>query len=313
MRAKPLGGDRPAIERTVSGASYAIVNRAAGDGRCAEAAPEALDALKRQGLSLDVVFTERPKHATELARRAAGAGRRRFLSVGGDGTAAEVVNGLVKAGVAHECALGMLPLGTGNSFLRDFGISDLQAASDAIVRGESTSIDVLRLTHEDGVIHFINTMGTGFVARAGELTNDRFKFLGAAGYVAAVLICVARLEYEQNTLRYAGAVDDARTVLSSFSNSQYTGGSMRMAPDAEVADGMLDVVRAGPLRRAALVRAFGRIYSGKHTELEQVWTSQVDRVEFVSPSYQAVLIDGDLYHLRPLAIDVLPSAIQLIA
>ena len=296
----------------MSGAYYAIVNRSAGGGRCAKAAPEALDSLERRGLWLEVAFTHGPKHATDLARAAASNGCRRFLSVGGDGTAAEVVNGLVASGVARECELAMLPLGTGNSFLRDFGITDLPVAADAITRGESTAIDVLRLTHESGVIHFINTMGTGFVARAGELTNERFKFLGAAGYVAAVLVCVMRLRYEENTLRYAGAIDDARTVLSSFSNSQYTGGSMRMAPDAQVADGLLDVVRAGPLRRAALIAAFARIFSGTHTDLDQVWMQQVDRVEFVNPSFQAVLIDGDLHHLKPLSIDVLPSAIQLI-
>ena len=296
----------------MSGAYYAIVNRVAGGGRCGKAAPDALDALQRRGLGLDVGFTEGPKHATELASRAARDGRRRFLSVGGDGTAAEVVNGLVASGVVSECELAILPLGTGNSFLRDFGITDLDLAIEAIARGRSRPVDVLRLMHEDGVIHFINTMGTGFIARAGELTNARFKFLGAAGYVAAVLICIVRLQYEDNTLRYAGAIDEAQTVLSSFSNSQYTGGSMKMAPRAQVADGLLDVVRAGPLRRAALVRAFARIFSGTHTDLEQVWTRQVDRVEFVSPSSQAVLIDGDLYHLRPMAIDVLPSAIQLV-
>jgi YegS/Rv2252/BmrU family lipid kinase len=297
----------------VNDAYYAIVNRAAGGGRCAKAAPEALDTLEHGGLSLKVAFTEEPKHATELARRAASEGYRRFVSVGGDGTAAEIVNGLMASSAARECKLALLPLGTGNSFLRDFGITDLQAAIDAIFRAKSTPIDVLRLTHKDGVIHFINTMGTGFIARAGELTNERFKFLGVAGYVAAVLVCVVRLQYEENTLRYAGTTDEARTVLSSFSNSQYTGGSMRMAPDAQVADGLLDVVRAGPLRRGALIAAFARIFSGTHTELEQLWTQQVDRVEFVHPSFQAVLIDGDLYHLTPLAIDVLPSAIQLLA
>ena len=293
-------------------AYYAIVNRTAAGGRCAKAAPDALDALLRRGLELDVAFTEQPKHATELARRAAGSGHRRFLSVGGDGTAAEIVNGLVAAGAAQECELAMLPLGTGNSFLRDFGITDPESAAEAIYRGQSQPIDVLRLTHKDGAIHFINTMGTGFVARAGELTNERFKLLGAAGYIAAVLVCVARLQYEDNTLRYAGGTDEARTVLSSFSNSQYTGGSMRMAPDAQVADGLLDVVRAGPLGRAALIAAFARIFSGTHTELDEVWTRQVERVEFVEPSFQAVLIDGDLYHLTPLSIDVLPGAIRLV-
>jgi len=292
---------------------YAIVNRAAAGGRCARLAPDALDTLKCRGVALEIAFTEEPRHATELARAAAESGRRRFLSVGGDGTAAEVVNGLVDAGVSNECEIAMLPLGTGNSFLRDFGITDTAGAVDVVARGDSTPIDVLRLTHEEGVIHFINTMGTGFIARAGQLTNDRFKFLGTAGYIAAVLICIARLRYEENTLRYAGTTDDAATVLTSFSNSQYTGGSMRIAPDAQIADGLLDVVRAGRLGRAALVAAFARIFSGTHTDLDDVWTRQVDRVEFVDPSSQAVLIDGDLFHLTPLSIDVLPGAIRLVA
>ncbi|MFW2390348.1 MAG: diacylglycerol/lipid kinase family protein [Polyangiales bacterium] len=292
---------------------YAIVNRAAGGGRCAKSAPAALRELERLGVDLEVAFTERPRHATELVERAAAAGRRCFLSAGGDGTAAEVVNGLVAAGVSRDSELAMLPLGTGNSFLRDFEISDLEAAIAAIVRRKTRPVDVLRLSHEEGVIHFINTMGTGFVARAGQLTNDRFKFLGAAGYIAAVFVCVVRLQYEDNKLRYGDAVDDARTVLTSFSNSQFTGGMMRMAPEAQVSDGLLDLVRAGPLGRGALIDAFRRIFAGTHTDLDEVWTRQLERVEFVDPTFQAVLIDGDLHQLKPLAIDVLPAAINLVA
>jgi diacylglycerol kinase (ATP) len=292
---------------------YAIVNGEAGGGRCGHQAPGLLERLRDRGVSIEVTFTEAPKHATLLARDAAEAGQRRFLSVGGDGTAAEVVNGLVASGVAPRCELGMLPLGTGNSFLRDFGIADIESAFEAIVRGGSRTIDVLRLTHEGGKIHFINTMGTGFVARAGELTNARFKSLGVAGYVVAVLICVARLRYEQSSLRYDGRLDEAPTVLTSFSNSQYTGGSMWMAPDADVSDGLLDVIRAGALRRSELVAAFARIFKGTHTQLEQVWTAQVDRVEFVDAAHQAVLIDGDLFHLTPRSVDVLPGSLRLIA
>ena len=88
---------------------------------------------------------------------------------------------------------------------------------------------------------------------------------------------------------------------------------MRMAPNAQVADGLLDVVRAGRLGRGALVAAFARIFSGTHIDGDQVWTRQVDHVEFVNPSLQAVLIDGDLFHLTPLSIDLLPGAIRLIA
>ena len=126
---------------------YAIVNRAAAGGRCARLAPDALAALEARGVALDIAFTEKPRHATELARAAAANGRRHFLSAGGDGTAAEIVNGLVEAGVSEECELAMLPLGTGNSFLRDFGITDTKSAVDAIEAGfevgTRTIVDVL--------------------------------------------------------------------------------------------------------------------------------------------------------------------------
>ena len=291
---------------------YAIVNRAAGGGRCKKLAPDVLSGLQRRGVALEVVYTEAPRHGAELARAAAEHGIRRFLSVGGDGTASEVVNGLLAAGVSSECELAMLPLGTGNSLLRDFGVTDLEAAATVIAEGESKPIDVLRLTHEDGVTHFVNTMGTGFVARAGELANERFKFLGAAGYIAAVLVCIADLRYEQSTLRYAGTLDDASTVLTSFSNSQYTGGAMHMAPDADVTDGLLDIVRADRMNRAALVAAFVKIFAGTHTDLECVRTHQVPRVEFADAPHQAVLIDGDLFHLTPRVLDVLPGALRLV-
>ena len=297
----------------MSEALYAIVNPAAGGGRAARQAPEVLAELERRGSSLEIVFTERPKHAAALAKDAAARGQRRFLSVGGDGTASEIVNGLVGAGVASACELAMLPLGTGNSFLRDFGISSPESALEAIDRAESRPIDVLRLTHDGGEVHFINTMGTGFIARAGELTNTHFKFLGAAGYIAAVLICITRLRYERNTLRYGSELDDAQTVLTSISNSQYTGGTMWMSPEADPGDGLLDLVRAGRLSRGALARAFAKIFKGTHTELDEVWTRQVRRIEFIDPSRQPVLIDGDLFHLTPLAVDVLPSALRLVA
>ena len=297
----------------MSDSLYAIVNPAAGGGRAARQAPEVLAELERRGISLEIAFTERPKHAAALAKDAAARGQRRFLSAGGDGTASELVNGLIDAGVASECELAMLPLGTGNSFLRDFGITSPEDAVEAIARAESRPIDVLRLTHDGGEVHFINTMGTGFIARAGELTNERFKFLGAAGYIAAVLICITRLRYEHNTLRYGGELDDVRTVLTSISNSQYTGGTMWMAPEADPEDGLLDLVRAGRLSRWELTRAFAKIFKGTHTELDEVQTHQVRRIEFVDAARQPVLIDGDLFHLTPLAVDVLPSALRLIA
>ncbi len=87
---------------------------------------------------------------------------------------------------------------------------------------------------------------------------------------------------------------------------------MWLAPDADVSDGLLDLIRAGPLSRRELMAAFSRIFKGTHPQLDQVWTRQVDHVEFVRPSRQPVLIDGELFHLTPLSVDVLPASLRLV-
>src|ERR1700722_10171710 len=99
----------------------AIVNPAAGGGRCGKLAPAALDRLRDSGLNLEVRKTRAPGEATTFAKEGYAAGFRNFLAVGGDGTGFEIVNGIFPSTLSEgRAALGFLPLGTGNSFLRDF-------------------------------------------------------------------------------------------------------------------------------------------------------------------------------------------------
>src|SRR6266481_6225873 len=100
---------------------FAIVNPAAGGGRSAKLAGPALGRLREKGLNVDVIASTGPGHALQLAREAYSQGYRRFLAVGGDGTAHEILNGVLAGNPdASRISLGFLPLGTGNSFLRDF-------------------------------------------------------------------------------------------------------------------------------------------------------------------------------------------------
>src|SRR3979490_1107130 len=101
---------------------FAIVNPAAGGGRSAKLAGPALARLREKGLKIDVIASTGRGHAVQLAREAYEQGYRRFLAVGGDGTAHEILNGVFAGrSTVQRIALGFLPLGTGNSFLRDFG------------------------------------------------------------------------------------------------------------------------------------------------------------------------------------------------
>jgi diacylglycerol kinase (ATP) len=294
---------------------YAIVNGAAGGGRCAGRCEPALRTVRDAGFAVEIAHTQSPGHATELARAAFAAGHRRFLALGGDGTTFEVVNGLFPEAEDAQVELGLMPLGTGNSFLRDFAIESEDAALSALRRWETRGVDVIRAGHEGGTLHYLNLAGLGFTAAAGELTNRRFKRLGTAGYVAAVLVSVARLAKPVDPIRIDDDVHgDARpAVFLTFSNSKYTGGAMMMAPDADPTDGMLDVIRAGDIGRLDLVRTFPKIFRGRHTEHPRVETRRARRVEFLEPREQPVMIDGEILQLALRSLEVLPRALQVVA
>ena len=293
----------------------AIINGAAGKGRCRSRADLALDRLREHGFELEVHFTHAAGHATELAADAWERGARRFLVFGGDGTSYEVVNGLFPRAVGDDKpVLGILPLGTGNSFLRDFGITSEEAAFDALTSGRQRSVDVVEVRHADGVLHYINILGLGFTAAAGGLMNRRFKALGNAGYVAAVLVEVMRLKHPVDAIRLDGGdVDERAAVFLSFCNSRYTGGTMMMAPDADPADGEVDVIRAGALNRRGLLGAFPRIFTGTHVDHADVEQCRAKRVDFVAPREQDVMIDGEVMRLSIESIEVLPGALGLMA
>lgn len=293
---------------------FTIINGTAGGGRCRARADGALARLRRSGMSLDVNFTEAPGHATELAREAFSDGHRRFLSVGGDGTSYEIVNGLFPEATNEDVTLGMLPLGTGNSFLRDFDITDAESALVALERGSTRPIDVVRADHLGGAIHYINLLSIGFTADAGSLMNRRFKALGAAGYIAAVFICVARLQHPIDAIQLDGAdVERRAAAFLSFSNSRFTGGTMMMAPKADPADGALDVIRVGAMPRGTLAMTFPKIFTGKHVHHPDVESGRAQHVTFADPREQDVMVDGEILRLSLESLTVLPSAISVVA
>ncbi len=293
-----------------------ILNPAAGGGRCGRRARMALADLRQVGFRLEVHETEGPGHATALARQARERGLDRFLAVGGDGTAFEVLNGLFPRTGADDgpAVLATLPLGTGNSFLRDFGIDDSESAMRALIRGTTRTCDVARAEHEDGTVHFINLMSLAFSARAGALTNSRFKPLGAFGYILAVLSCVAGLEFPVIPIRLDGGRTDRRPcALLSFSNSRYTGGTMMMAPRADPTDGEIDVIRVGRMGRLRFTATFPQIFKGTHVDSPDVEQARARRIDFVDAERQDVMVDGEILNLALRSIEVLPGALEVVA
>ena len=295
---------------------FTIVNPAAGGGRCGKLAPFALEKLRKAGLDLEVRQTRAPGEATVFAHEAYASGFRNFIAVGGDGTGFEIVNGIFPAAMSEgRAALGFLPLGTGNSFLRDFappGKELAEFAMEAVLARRQRPCDVIRLNHGGGEsIFFINTLNLGFAADVATLTNRRLKFLGELGYLVGVLVCLARLRRRPFPLRADGESDERRCLFVAFSNSKYTGGNMMIAPHAAIDSGSIEYVHWGPIGRAGLIWNIKKLFDGSHIRHRLASRRAVKRIVFDLKEPVDVVVDGEVFKLEVESLEVLPGALDV--
>jgi YegS/Rv2252/BmrU family lipid kinase len=293
----------------------AVVNPAAGGGRCRKLVGPALDRLRAGGIKLDVVETTAPGQGADIARAAYARGYRRFIAVGGDGTSYEIVNGLFpEAQNTDRPALAFLPLGTGNSFLRDFSDRGVDYAMEALLAGRSQPCDVLRLTHKDGVLYYINLLSLGFAADVATMRARRFSGWGELGYQSSIFICLARFRRRPFPLRVdgEGEIDRRPCLFLSFNNSKFTGGTMMIAPKAEVNDGLIEYVRWGPIGRVSLIRNLPTLYDGTHIQHPLAERRAARRIDFQLDTPVDVMIDGEVLTLQCQTLDVLPSALNVV-
>lgn len=293
----------------------AIINPAAGGGRSRKLLGPALERLRAAGLEVEVRETSASGHAADLARDAWREGHRKFISVGGDGTSYEIVNGLFPLADGSEPpTLGFLPLGTGNSFLRDFSDQGVEHAMQSLIARRTRKCDVLRLHHKDGVLHYINILSIGFSADVATLRMRRFSTWGEVGYQASIFICLARFRRRSFPLSADGeqGIDRRPCLFLTFNNSKYTGGTMMIAPSAEVDDGLIEFVRWGPIGRIGLIRNLPGLYDGTHTQHPLTEVRKVRRIDFHLDAPVDVMIDGEVLTLRCQSLDVLPGALNVV-
>jgi diacylglycerol kinase (ATP) len=299
----------------------AIVNPVAGGGRSLKLLNPALERLRAGGMAIEVVESSAAGAATEIARESYSRGVRNFISVGGDGTAYEIVNGLFPLATDRSInggqppTLAFLPLGTGNSFLRDFSGRSVEYALESLQANRRRSSDVLRLRHRGGVLYYINLLSMGFAADVATLRARRFSTWGEFGYFSSIFLTLARFNRRAFPLRVDsnGKFDERPCLFLTFNNSKFTGGSMMIAPKAEIDDGLIEYVRWGPIGRLGLIRNLPRLYDGTHIKHPLAERKAVRRVEFNLDGPVDVMVDGEVLTLHCEEIDVLPGALNVVA
>ena len=293
----------------------AVVNPAAGGGRCRKLVGPALDRLRAGGLTLEVVETSRPGDASDLAREYYDRGYRRFLAVGGDGTSYEIVNGLFPGAEGSDLPqLGFLPLGTGNSFLRDFTDRGVEGAMAALLAQRTHPCDVLRMRHKGGVIHYINLLSVGFAADVNATRSRSFAGWGEPGYFLSIFLRLAQLRRRPFPLRVDGEPnpDMRRCLFLTFNNSKFTGGTMMIGPNAEIDDGLIEYVRWGPIGRLGLIRNLSTLYDGTHVNHPLAERRPARRIDFHLDGPVDVMVDGEALTLHLETLDLLPSALRVV-
>jgi YegS/Rv2252/BmrU family lipid kinase len=298
-----------------------VHNPTAGGGRAGRLVPGVAARLAADGVEVDQHQTRSLEDARLAARQAAWSVDA-VVAVGGDGTVGACAAGLADAapggpggspgGSGTRAALGVIPAGGGNDAARSLGLppDDPLAAAGLLARLHRRPADLATVAGRA----YLNVAGAGFDSEVNRIANQR---LGWAGnrprYVGAVLAELVVGRTAEFRLSLDGQATELRGWLVAVANGPSYGGGMRVAPQASLADGLLEVVVIHGIGRLEFLRTFPKVFSGRHVEHPAVAVHRAARVELDADRPLAVYADGEPAGTLPATFEVRPAAITVLA
>jgi len=301
------GGTGPGRPRSVA----LVVNPSAAKGRAQDLLPEVAGRLRDAGHAVDVLLSRSPAEAPALVARAAAGGADVLAVMGGDGMAHLGLNAVADHVAAHpgsDLALGLVPAGTGNDFARALGLDpgDVGAAVAALDGGAARPVDLLRTADR-----WVGTVvATGFDALVNARANRMRRPRGSARYTIAVLAEVRTFRPLPYVLEVDGERRELEAMFVSVGNTSSFGGGLRICPDADPYDGLLDVTVIHPVTRAGLLRLLPQMRTGRFAAdpcVEQLRGRSVRVVGGAGTAYG----DGEELGPTPVAVRSVPGAIRV--
>jgi diacylglycerol kinase (ATP) len=291
-----------------------IVNRVSGNGKGLKVWLEIERLLQAKQVNYRVFFTERPKHAIEIAKDLVKNKEAEIVvAVGGDGTIHDVANGLIGSNVP----LGCIPAGSGNDFSRGLkGTVDYKKALDQILSGKGRKIDIARINDES----CITVVGIGFDGKVAKITDEskHKKWLNSVGlgnltYVFSFIQVL--FNYEPTNLHLT--IDEKRIALSNVwliavANFPFYGGGMAICPEARCDDGLLDICVVHNISRWQLLQVFPKVFKGTHVFHPAVTMYSGKQIEIQSDSPLIVHGDGEIVGETPVKITIHENALHVI-
>ncbi|MGH9805295.1 MAG: diacylglycerol/lipid kinase family protein [Candidatus Acidiferrales bacterium] len=283
-----------------------LANPTAAGGRARRLLPSVLDLIRRQSPSVESVETSTPEAVAAAAREAARAGYERVIVAGGDGT----VNVVLNAVRGSRTALGVLPLGHGNDLARSLGLPlDPRAAAELLVRNPPTTMDVGRV----GDRIFATVAAVGLDAE----TNRRARSWGSwprghLRYFLAGLRTLATYQPYRINLVTDSEEFIGEAMWVAVANAPCYGGGIRIAPEALLDDGLLDVCVIERMSAAALLALYPALMRGEHLRARSVRYFRCARAQFRAPAGVELHADGEPVAHVPAEIVMEPAAVHVI-
>lgn len=281
-----------------------IMNPSAAGGRPLRLLPTVREELNALGLSHSVVETRDIEHAQNAARAAADAGEV-AVALGGDGLV-----GALAGALRGAAPLGVLPGGRGNDFARAIGIpKDLRAACGVLAGGVERSLDL----GEANGRPFASIASAGYDSDANRIANDARVLRGQLVYLYGALRALAAWRPARFTLRLDGEERRFEGYTVAAANSPFYGGGMRMAPNADMTDGMLDVICVEKNSKLRFLGNLPKVFAGTHVDVDGVASFRAREVEIAADRPFDVYADGDILTELPATARVVPGALRVIA
>jgi YegS/Rv2252/BmrU family lipid kinase len=296
-----------------------IFNPHADRGRAWDTASYLQSLIERHG-GADWSATEYPRHATELARQAARDGYDVVAALGGDGTVHEIVNGLMEAPERGRPLLGVVPIGSGNDFCNNIGLSkEPEQAMHTLFHGTPRSVDMGKVTDGSGRSEYWdNTLGVGFDATVTIYSYKITRLQGFSMYLWAVIQTIIRnhdappmtIETDQESLHQ-------ETLMLTVCNGPREGGGFHVAPGAVPDDGVLNYAMIAKVSRPMMFRLIPEVMNGTHGRFRQVRLGTCRRMNVTSAKPVTIHTDGEIFagfssDVTRLTIDLLPKALRVV-
>ena len=264
-------------------------------------------------IEIDIIKTDYSGHSENIAREFDITKYNGLLIIGGDGTFHEVINGLLNRSDQKKIPIGIIPAGSGNSFMHDLDLVDPVKAVNLIISNETRLIDVMRLQMGDEIRYGINLIGWGMVTDVG-LTAENIRWIGPIRYTLAALFEILFKKSRKAILKIQDKIIDTKFMFIIGCNSIHVGKGMKMAPKAKIDDGLIDVVVVDhEISRLRLLSVLPKLYKGTHIFEPEFTYYQSNEFSIFTEKNNILNVDGEIIGNTPIKVDVIPQIIEIFA